>query len=151
MKKATTNLDKEKTLPDSREDVVALKRAEIWSFVGSGQMMNLTAESVQGASLPLEGVDDVHGGDGLALGVLCVGDGVTDDVLKEDLEDTAGLLVDETGDALDTTTAGQTTDGGLGDTLDVITQDFAVTLGAALSKTLSSFATSRHDEMCCVP
>jgi hypothetical protein len=37
-------------------------------------------------------------------------------VLEEDLENTTGLLVDETGDTLDTTSAGQTTDGGLGDT-----------------------------------
>ena len=37
-------------------------------------------------------------------------------VLKEDLEDTTGLLVDETGDTLDTATAGKTTDSGLGDT-----------------------------------
>ena len=37
-------------------------------------------------------------------------------VLEEDLEDTTGLLVDETGDTLDTATAGKTTDSGLGDT-----------------------------------
>lgn len=41
----------------------------------------LTAETVQGASLALQSVDDVHGGDGLPLGVLGVSDGVTDDVL----------------------------------------------------------------------
>ena len=35
---------------------------------------------------------------------------------QEHLEDTTGLLVDETGDTLDTTTAGKTTDSGLGDT-----------------------------------
>ncbi len=71
------------------------------------------AEAVEGAALPLEGVDDVKSSDGLAAGVLSVGDGVTDDVLKEDLEDTAGLLVDEAGDALDTTTASEAADGGL--------------------------------------
>lgn len=55
----------------------------------------------------------------------------TTHVLEEDLEDTAGLLVDETGDTLDTTTAGETADSGLGDALDVITKNLAVTLGAA--------------------
>ena len=34
----------------------------------------------------------------------------------EDLEDTAGLLVDQAGDTLDTTTTGETADSGLGDT-----------------------------------
>ena len=93
----------------------------------------LTSESIEGTSLPLQGIDDIHSGDGLPLGMLSVGDGITDDVLKEHLEDTTGLLVDQARDTLDTTTASQTADGGLGDTLDVITQDFAVTLSASLS------------------
>ena len=104
----------------------------------------LTAKAVQGASLPLQGVDDVHGSDSLALGVFGVGDGVTDDVLKEYLEDTTGLLVDESRDTLDSSTTCQTTDGGLGDALDVITQHLAVPLGASLAETLSSLAASSH-------
>ena len=55
----------------------------------------LAPEAVQGPALPLQCVDHGHGGDGLALGVLGVGDGVADHVLQEDLEDAAGLLVDE--------------------------------------------------------
>ena len=105
---------------------------------------HLTAEAVQGTSLAFQGVDDVHGGDGLPLGVLGVGDGIADDVLEEHLQDTTGLLVDEAGDTLDTTTTSQTADGGLGDTLDVITQDFAMTLGAAFAEAFSSFSASRH-------
>ena len=65
--------------------------------------------------------------------MLGVGDGVAYDVLEEDLEDAAGLLVDEAGDALDTATTGEAADGGLGDALDVIAEDLAVTLGASLS------------------
>ena len=45
--------------------------------------------------------------------MLGVGDGVTDDVLKEYLEDTPSLLVDEARDTLDTTTARKTADGRL--------------------------------------
>jgi hypothetical protein len=74
--------------------------------------------------------------------VLGVGDGITDDVLKEDLEDTTSLFVDETGDTLDTTTTRETTDSGLSDTLDVITQDLAMTLCASLSESLASFSAS---------
>ena len=57
---------------------------------------DLTSETVQGLALTLEGVDDVHGGDSLAAGVLSVGDRVTDDVLEEDLQHTSGLFIDET-------------------------------------------------------
>ena len=105
---------------------------------------DLSTESVEGTSLPLEGIDDIHSGDSLPLGVFGVGDGITDDVLKEDLEDTTGLLVDQARDTLDTSTSRQTADGGLGDTLNVITQYFAMTLSASLSKSFSSFTTSGH-------
>ena len=105
---------------------------------------SLTSESVEGTSLPLEGVDNVHGGDGLPLGVFGVGDGVPDDVLKENLEHSTGLLVDQARDTLDSTTASQTSDGGLGDALDVISQHLTVTLGASLSESLASFAASSH-------
>ena len=104
----------------------------------------LTSKAVQSAALTLEGIDDVHGSDSLALGVFGVGDGVPDDVLEEHLEDTTGLLVDEARDTLDTSTTCQTADGGLGDTLDVITQHLAMTLGATLSESLSSLAASSH-------
>lgn len=106
----------------------------------------LTSESVQGTSLTFQGVDDVHGCDGLTLGVFSVGDGVADDVLKKDLEYTAGLLVDQAGDTLDTATTGQTANSRLGDTLDVITQNFTMTLSASLSESLASFSSSRHIE-----
>ena len=90
--------------------------------VAGRQEKSLTSESVEGTSLPLKGIDHIHGGDGLPLSVLGVGDGIPDDVLKEHLQDTTGLLVDESRDTLDTTSASQTADGGLGDTLDVITK-----------------------------
>ena len=76
--------------------------------------------------------------------MLGVGDGITDDVLQEHLQDTTGLLVDQARDTLDTSPASQTADGGLGDALDVVTEYFPVTLGASLSESLSSLSSSRH-------
>jgi hypothetical protein len=103
---------------------------------------SLTSESVEGLALPLEGVDNIHGGDSLPASMLGVGDRITDDVLKEDLEDSASLLVDEAGDTLNSSPAGQAPDGGLGDSLDVVPQDLAMPLGSALSESLSSFTAS---------
>ena len=102
--------------------------------------MSSTTETVESLALPLQRVHDVHGSDSLPPGVLSVGNGVPDDVLKEDLEDTTGLFVDETRDTLDTATTSETTDGGLGDALDVVTKDLPVTLGSSLSESFSSFA-----------
>ena len=108
-------------------------------------LRNLTSESVKSLSLSLKSIDDIHGGDSLSAGVLSVGHGISDDVLKEHLEDTTGLLVDKTRDSLDTTSACKTSDGGLSDTLDIVSQDLAMTLGATLSQSLSSFSSARHD------
>ena len=103
----------------------------------------LTAEAVQGAALALERVDDVHRGDGLAARVLRVRDRIADDVLEEDLEHAARLLVDEARDALDAAAASETADRRLGDALDVVAQDLAVALRAALAQTLAALAPAR--------
>ena len=105
-------------------------------------MVSLTTESVQGPALSFQSIDDIHCCDGLPLGVLCVCDGISDDIFKENLQYTTGLFVDQPRNSLHTTSASKTTDGWLGDTLDVITKNFPVTLSASLSKTFSSFTTS---------
>ena len=115
-------------------------------MTGRKEQQRLSSETVQSLALALEGIDNVQGSHSFALGVLGVGDGITDDVLEEDLEDTTGLFVDKSTDALDTTAACKTANGGLGNALDVIPKDFAVTLRASLAKSLSSFTASRHVE-----
>jgi len=107
---------------------------------------NLSSETVEGSALPLERVDDVHRGHSLPLGVLRVGDGVPDDVLEEHLQHSTGLFVDESGDALDAATTGQSTDGRLRDSLDVVAENLAVTLGAPFAESLAALAASRHDD-----
>ena len=95
--------------------------------------LHLTTETVEGTALTFQGVDHIHSSDSLSAGVLGVGDGVTDDGFKEDLEDTTGFFVDESGDAFDTTTSRKTADGGFGNALDVVSQDLAVTFGTTFT------------------
>jgi len=94
--------------------------------------------------LPFQSVDDIHSGDSLPLSMLGVGDGITDDVLQEHLKDTTGFFIDQTRDTLDSSTTRQTANGRLGNPLDVVTKHLAMTLSATLSKSLASFAASRH-------
>ena len=124
-------------------NLVVLKKTDCF-VVGSKDWEQLATKAIQGAALPLESVDDVHGGDSLPLGVLSVGDSISDDVLQEDLENSTSLLIDESRDPLDSSTASQSPDGGLGDALDVVPQHLAMTLGSSLPESLSSFATSTH-------
>ena len=57
-------------------------------------------------------------------------------IFEEDLENTTGLFVDETGNTLHTTTASEATNSGFCDTLDVVAKDFAMTLSTTLAKAL---------------
>lgn len=100
----------------------------------------LLSETVDGVAVFLERVDNVGGGHGLALLVLGVGNGVTNDSLEEGLEDGTGLRVDFEGDTLDSTTPGETTNGGLGDAKNVIADDVTVPPQVRLSETPGSFA-----------
>ena len=104
--------------------------------------LSLSAETVECLSLAFQGVDYVEGSDGLSFGVFGVGDSVPDDVFKEYLEDATGLFVNQTRDTFDTTTSGESANGGFGDSLDVITKDLSVPFGTSLSETFSSFAAS---------
>lgn len=63
--------------------------------------LSLTTETVQGTALALQSIDDIERGDGLALGVLSVGDSITNDTLEEGLQNTTSLFVDHCEDALD--------------------------------------------------
>jgi len=135
------NLENRELIPFDDKCVV-LKRTFFFFLPSSEQ--RLTSETVQGAALSLEGIDHVHGGHSLPLGVLGVGDGVANHVFEENLQDASRLLVDETGDTFHAASSCQTTDGGLGDTLDVVSQDLSMTLGASFSETLSAFTTTRH-------
>ena len=90
--------------------------------------------------MSLESVDDVESGDGLSLGVLGVGDGVADNVLKEGLEDGAGLLVDVRADSLDTTSSGESSNGWLGDSHDGVLDGLgSESLGSSFTGDLSEF------------
>jgi hypothetical protein len=106
--------------------------------------IDLTSETVESASLAFQSIDNVHGCDGLSLGVFGVCDGITNDVLEENFQNATGFFVDQARDTLHTATTSQTTDGWLGDTLDVITKNFTMTLRSSFSETFSSFAASSH-------
>ena len=105
---------------------------------------SLSTESIEGASLPLECVDHIHGGDGLPLGMFSVGDSVPDHILQEHLENSSGLLVDEARDTLDSSPPRQTADCRLGDSLDVIPENLAMAFGTTLAQSFSSFSSSSH-------
>ena len=106
--------------------------------------MRLTTETVKSSALAFQSVDDVHSGNRLPPCVLRVGHSISDNILQEYLENTTGLLVDQTRDPLYSTTASQSANGRLGDALDVIAKYFAMTFGTSLAQSLSSFSSSRH-------
>uniref|UniRef100_V5H359 Uncharacterized protein n=1 Tax=Anoplophora glabripennis TaxID=217634 RepID=V5H359_ANOGL len=101
-------------------------------------------ETVQGSTLSLQSVDDIQRSDGFSLCVLSVSDSVSDNVLQEGLENTSDFFVDQSRDTLDTTSSGQSSDGWLCDTLDVITENLSVTLSTTFSQTFTTFTSTGH-------
>ena len=74
--------------------------------------------------MPLEGINNIHGGHSLPSGVFSVSHGVTNDVFQEDLENASGFFINEPTDSLHSASPGQSSDRRLGDPLDVIPQNF---------------------------
>ena len=102
-------------------------------------LQDLTSKSIKGAALTLEGIDNIHGCDCLPLGMFSVGDCITDDIFKENLQNSSSLLIDETRNALHTSTASQPSNCRLGNALDIISQNFSMKLGAPLPSPLPPF------------
>jgi hypothetical protein len=94
--------------------------------------------------LAFQSVNDIKSGDSLTTSVLRVGDSVLDDRLEEHFQDSSALLVNQARDTLHASTTGQTANCGLGDSLDIIAKNLAVTLRTALAKTFTTFAATRH-------
>lgn len=84
--------------------------------------------------MPLQGVHNIHGNNGLPASVFGVGDGIPDDGLKKYLENITSFFIDQARYALDAAATGETTNGRLGYALDVIAKYLAMAFGAALSK-----------------
>jgi hypothetical protein len=57
--------------------------------------------------LTLKSIHDIERSDGLALGVLSVGDGIADDAFEEGLEDTTGLFVNHCGEVSNGSSIGE--------------------------------------------
>lgn len=94
--------------------------------------------------------------------MLGVGDSIADDAFEEGLENTTGFFVDHwkvsrqgapvgrkgkegegrhtSRNTLDTSTTRKTADGGLGDALDVIAENLAVTLRSAFAEAFATFS-----------
>ena len=75
-------------------------------------------ETEEGLSLSLHGEDHIHIGDGLSARVLSVGEGISQELVEEAHQDFTGVVVDLEGDSLDSSSAGKSADGTLGDALD---------------------------------
>ncbi|XP_044316743.1 uncharacterized protein LOC123037940 [Drosophila rhopaloa] len=80
--------DNKKTRIIPRHLQLAIRNDEELNKLLSG----VTIAQGGGAALPLQGVHDIHGCDSLPLGVFGVGDGITDNVLQEHLQNATCFL-----------------------------------------------------------
>lgn len=109
--------------------------------------LQLTAKSIKSPSLPLESINHIHGGDRLPSRMFSVGHSIANHILKEDLKNPSGFLIDQPTDPLHTTSSRKPANGRLGDTLNVISENLPVALGTSLTQALSTLSTARHFQL----
>ena len=102
-------------------------------------------ETVKCSTLPLECINHIHSSDGLPPRVLSISHGIPNYVLKEVPQNSSDFLIDVTADTLDTASSGETSNGGFGDTLDVLTHNLTVPLCTALTETFTTLSSSGHE------
>ena len=68
--------------------------------------------------------------------------------LEEGFQYGTSLLVDETGNTLNTTTTSETADSRFGNALDIVAQDFTMALSTCLSETLATLSTAGYKKSC---
>lgn len=88
----------------------------------------LLPEAVEGVSLTLESVHDIHCGNGRATSVIGVQDSIMHHFLEKNPEGSACMFINEARDTLHTTTVSETTDGIIGNSFDVAKDNLPVTL-----------------------
>ena len=108
------------------------------------QSIESASKTIKGSSLSLQGIHHVHGRNRLPPSVLGVGHSVANHVLQEYLENSSGLLIDQSTDSLDTASSRQSPNCWFRYALNVIAKHFPVPLRTSLAQSLSSLATTRH-------
>lgn len=127
------------------KEIVGGPEKGLWVFLlPVAEKERLASKTVQSTALALQGVDDVHGSDGLPFSVLGVGHSIADHVLQEHLQHPAGFFVDEARNTLHASTTSQATDRRLRYALDVVPQHLPMPFGASFPEPFSSFPTTRH-------
>ena len=104
-------------------------------------------ESVNGASLTLEGVHDIQRRHRLPLRVFGVGHGVFDHILQKGLDHRSGFLINLSRDPLHSASPRQSPDGWLGDSGNVSFAALSESLSSSLSQSFTSFSSARHIEI----
>ena len=75
-------------------------------------------EAVESSALSFEGVDHIESSHGLSLGMLSVGDRVTDHIFEEGPENISTFIIDVSRDSLDSASSSDSPDRRLGDSHD---------------------------------
>ena len=103
-----------------------------------------TSKTVEGSSLPLQRIHNVHGRNRLPPGVLGIGHSVANHILQEYLEHSPRLLVNQSTDPLHTTSSRQSPNCRFRYALNVVAKHFPVPLRTSLAQSLSSLPSTRH-------
>ena len=104
----------------------------------------LSTKSIKGSSLSLQCIHNIKRSNCLSFCVFRISHCVSDNVLKERLQNGSGFFVNESWYSLHSSSSGQSSDCGLCDTLSVVSQNFAMSLCTSFAEAFSAFSSSSH-------
>ncbi|KAJ0458332.1 hypothetical protein HanIR_Chr15g0783841 [Helianthus annuus] len=103
-----------------------------------------TTKAIQSSSLPLQRINNIHRRHRLPPRMLRIRNRVANHILQKYLQNSTCLFINQTADPLHSSSSSQPPDRRFSDSLNVIPENFPVTLCSALSQPLSSLSASRH-------
>ncbi|KAF1894647.1 hypothetical protein Lal_00027024 [Lupinus albus] len=107
-------------------------------------IINLTTKTIEGPSLSLESINNIHSSNRLPPSMFSISNCITNHILQEDFENTSRLFINQTTDSFHTSSSRQSPNRRFCDSLNVVAQNLSMPLRATFAQTLSTFSTTRH-------
>ncbi|KRW99414.1 hypothetical protein PPERSA_12518 [Pseudocohnilembus persalinus] len=90
------------------------------------------SETIQSSSLSFQSVNNINSSNSFSSGVFSISNSVSDNVFQEGFQDLSGVVINERGNSFDSSSSGQSSDGGF-----VLISDCQFTTSIAFQQSVS--------------
>ncbi|MFS7905925.1 hypothetical protein Hanom_Chr01g00053431 [Helianthus anomalus] len=106
------------------------------------ETLNLTTKTIQSTTLSFQSIYNIHRRNSLPASMLSVSHSISNNILKKNLENSTSFFIDQPANTLHTSSASQSSNRRLRDSLNVIAKNLPVSFCSSLTQSLSSLPTA---------